>query len=91
MQNIEKAQKEIEKLEQEAEASAIAPPPKRAPRQDRGKKINQKDAGVDDAGRDVNVDADAVQQDEKDAATDVTSEMKATKIEDAENGDAVTA
>lgn len=83
--NIEKAQKEIEKLEQEADAAVTAPPPKRAPRQDRGKKVNQKEAGIDNEGREVNVDAEAVQDAEKDAANDAAKELEAAKIEDAQS------
>lgn len=89
MQNIEKAKQEIEKLEKEADeaaaASASAPPARtRAPRQDRSKKANLKDAGVDESGREVNVDAEAVREDEKDGAADAKKELKASKIEDAE-------
>lgn len=50
-----------------------------------------KDAGVDDSAREVNVDADAVAKDEKDATADVAEELKATKIEDAENEEVATA
>ncbi|KAK5071289.1 multicopy suppressor of BFA (Brefeldin A) [Lithohypha guttulata] len=93
--NVEKAKQEIERLEQEAEAASsaasTAPPAKRGPRQDRSKKANMKDAGVDDSGREVNVDADAVAKDEKDATADVAEELKATKIEDADNEEVATA
>lgn len=93
IQNIEKAKKEIEKLEQEAtEASAVAPPQKsRGQRNDRSKKVNQKDAGIDDSAREVNVDAEAVQEAEKDGVADATKELEATKIEDPENDKVATA
>lgn len=91
--NIEKAKKEIEKLEQEAaEASAVAPPQKaRGQRNDRSKKVNQKDVGIDDSAREVNVDAEAVQDAEKDGVADATKELEATKIEDQENDEVATA
>jgi len=88
MQNIEKAKKDIEKLDQEAESSAAVTPPKpRGQRQDRSKKVNQKDVGIDDAGRDVNVDADEVREAENNGVADATKDLEAAKIEDAENKD----
>ena len=88
-QNIEKAKKEIEKLEQDAEASAAAaasaPATKRGPRQDRSKKASQKDAGIDDAARETNVDAEAVEDAEKDGAADAEKEVKAVKAENGED------
>lgn len=93
IQNIEKAKKEIEKLEQEAtEASAVAPPQKfRGQRNDRSKKVNQKDVGIDDSAREVNVDADDVRQAEKDGVSDAAKELEATKIEDQQNDEVATA
>lgn len=92
LQNIEKAKKEIEKLDQEADAAVAAPPPKaRGQRQDRSKKVNQKDAGVDDAAREVNVDADEVQDAEKNGVADATKELEAAKIEDSQTEDVATA
>lgn len=92
-QNIEKAKKEIEKLEQDAtEASAAAPPQKsRGARNDRSKKVNQKDAGIDDSAREVNVDADEVRDAEKNGVADATKELEATKIEDQQNDEVATA
>lgn len=93
MQNIEKAKKEIEKLEQDAtEAAATAPPQKaRGQRNDRSKKVNQKDVGIDGSARDVNVDADAVQEGEKNGVADAAKELEATKIEDQQNDEVATA
>ncbi|KAK5937328.1 multicopy suppressor of BFA (Brefeldin A) [Knufia obscura] len=90
--NIEKAKKEIEKLEQEAETSAAAPAPRpRGQRQGQSKKVNQKDAGVDDAAREVNVDAGEVQEAEKNGVDDATNDLEAAKIEDSETKDVVAA
>lgn len=92
MQNVEKARKEIEKLDQEAEASAAAPPPKaRTQRLNGSKKVNQKDAGIDDAAREVNVDAGEVQEAEKNGVADATKDLEAAQIEDSESKDVVTA
>jgi len=92
MQNIEKAKKEIEKLDQEAEASATATPPKpRGQRQDRSKKVNQKDVGIDDAGRDVNVDANEVREAENNGVADATKDLAAAKLEDSEDKDSASA
>lgn len=93
IQNIEKAKKEIEKLEQDAtEASAAAPPQKaRGQRNDRSKKVNQKDAGIDDSAREVNVDADEVREAEKNGVADAAKELEATKIEDQQSADVATA
>ena len=88
-QNISKAQAEIDRLETEAaNAPADAPPANRSrgPRQDRSKKVAQKDAGVN-----VDTTAEAEREQEQDAVKDVEKEMKATKIEDKENADLVTA
>lgn len=92
-QNVEKAKKDIEKLEKEAEeaSASAAPPARNGPRQDRSKKATQKDAGVDDSGREVDVDAEAVQQDEKDASADVARDLKAAKLEHAQTEDVATA
>lgn len=93
IQNIEKAKKDIEKLEQDAsEASATAPPQKpRGQRNDRGKKGSQKEVGIDDSAREVNVDADEVREAEKDGVADATKELEATKIEDQQNDEVATA
>ena len=81
-QNIEKAKKEIEKLEQEAtEASASASV--RAGRTDRAKKVALKNTGV-------NGDPSAEAEEEQDVA-DVSKELKATKIEDEETVEVETA
>lgn len=82
-QNIEKAKKEIERLEKEAtEASTSSPPPKAGGRrQDRVKKVGAKDTSVN---HDVPADAEPAQ--EQDAVGDVEKELKGTSIEDKENG-----
>lgn len=69
-----------------ASASTSAPPVRsRGPRTDRSKKANMKDVGIDDSGREVNVDADAVEEDEKEGIADAKKELKASKLEDAED------
>ena len=89
-QNIEKAQKEIDRLEAEAaEATAAAPPAKPSAysgRQDKSNKVSQKDAGAN-----VDIPAEAELDQEEDAVADVAKEMKATSIEDKENQDVATA
>ncbi|EXJ86740.1 hypothetical protein A1O3_03694 [Capronia epimyces CBS 606.96] len=88
--NIEKAKKEIEKLEQEAaESSNTSPPSKnggRGGRTDRAKKIALKNSGVNG-----DVSAEAEEAQEKDAVADVTKELKEAKIEDKENEAVATA
>ena len=46
--------------------------------------MNQKDAGIDDSAREVNVDAEQVREDEKDGVADATKDFENAKIEDAE-------
>ena len=79
LQNIEKAKKEIEKLEQEAteapSSSGVKPG-----RQTHAKKVALKDAGVN-----VTLSAEAEQAQEKDGVADATKELKDAKIEDKEN------
>lgn len=60
-------------------------------RRDKAKKVAQKDAGIDDSGREVNVDAEAQREQEKDAVADATKELKEAKIEDKENDEVATA
>jgi hypothetical protein len=89
IQNIEKAQKEIDRLEKEADEAATSPSP--APkaggrRRDAGKKTTIGNQGVDGE-----VSAEAELDQEKDAAGDVTTEMKKAQIEDKENDAAVEA
>ena len=80
-QNIEKAQKEIDRLEKEAVESSTAEstskPNQR--RRDAAKKPAVENAGVNG---EPNAEAELAQ--ENDAAADVAEELKATKIEDAE-------
>lgn len=77
MQNIEKAKKDIERLEKEAsEASAAAPAGEG--RRDKGRKTAQ--ASVEPT-------AEAQQEQEKNAAADVTKELEAAKIEDEQTPD----
>ena len=95
LQNIEKAKKDIEKLEQDAEAAnaaaSSAPANRRGPRQDRSKKIAQKDAGIDDSAREVNVNADAVDEAEKEGESDAAKDLKAAKLEESAQPDVATA
>lgn len=70
-QNIEKAKKEIDRLEKDASDAAAAAPAEG--RRDRGKKTAQASAEPT---------AEAQQEQEKDAAADVTKELEAAKIED---------
>lgn len=46
---------------------------------------------MDDSAREVNVDAEAVREAEKDGVADATQELKAAKIEDTENEEVATA
>lgn len=78
-QNVEKAKKEIEKLEQEAAtAESSSTPAVRAGRQNHAKKVSSKDTGVNG---EVSAEGELAQ--EKDAVADVTKELKEAKIEDA--------
>ncbi|KIX03476.1 uncharacterized protein Z518_07029 [Rhinocladiella mackenziei CBS 650.93] len=87
--NIEKAKKEIEKLEHEAaESSNASPPPKAGPkggRFDRAKKTALKDSGVNGG-----VSAEGEEAQEKDAVADAAKELKEAKIEDKENEEVAT-
>ncbi|KIV80326.1 hypothetical protein PV11_07834 [Exophiala sideris] len=82
--NVEKAKKEIEKLEQEASDASKADVGEG--RSNRGKKVSSKDSGVNGQ-----VSADAELTQEKDAVADVTKELKEAKLEDAEVANGETA
>jgi hypothetical protein len=78
-QNIEKAKKEIEKLEQEAvEASAASS--SGTGRQNRAKKVAVKDALVNGP-----VDAEGELAQEQDGVADAAKDLKEAKLEDKEN------
>lgn len=82
MQNIEKAKKEIERLEKEAaEAPAESSEPK-GRRTDKAKKVALKNAGDD---------AQAEREQEKDASADVTEELKDASLEEKETPEIATA
>lgn len=51
----------------------------------------QKDVGIDDSAREVNVDADAVADDEKNGVADAAKELKAASLEDKQNEEVATA
>ena len=81
-QNIDKAQKDIDRLEKEAtEAPSSSPPPKVGGRRrgDASKKVASNDAGVNGGVSGV---AELAQ--EKDAAADATEDLQQTSIEDKE-------
>ncbi|EXJ53440.1 uncharacterized protein A1O5_13308 [Cladophialophora psammophila CBS 110553] len=80
--NIEKAKKEIEKLEQEAldSSNATSSTGARSGRHNHAKKVAAKDAGVNGS---VSPDGELAQ--EKDAVADVSKELQEAKIEDKEN------
>ncbi|KAH0839219.1 hypothetical protein AYO21_05635 [Fonsecaea monophora] len=79
--NIEKAKKEIEKLEQEALDASNAPSTSaRSGRYNHAKKVASKDVGVNGP-----VSADGELAQEKDAVADVAKELQEAKIEDKEN------
>ncbi|OQV01849.1 hypothetical protein CLAIMM_07140 [Cladophialophora immunda] len=80
--NIEKAKKDIEKLEQEAlEASNTTPSTNaRSGRHNHAKKVAAKDAGVNGS-----VSAEGEEAQEKDAVADATKELQEAKIEDKKN------
>jgi hypothetical protein len=88
LQNIDKAQKEIDRLEAEASASTPANADKGS--KDGAKKPAQKNEGVNGHGaastnkHGGRVPADAELAQEKDAAADATAELEKAKIEDAE-------
>lgn len=92
-QNIEKAKAEIAKLEREAsEASSMSSAPRaRGTRTDRGKKTGQKDAGIDNSAREVNVDADQVRKEEHNGVADAAHDLKNASLEDKENVGVATA
>ena len=88
-QNIEKAQKEIDRPEREADdaAASASPAPKAGGRRrDAGKKTTAANQGGD-----VEISAEAELDQERDAVADVTTEMKQAQLEDNEDGAAVEA
>ncbi|ERF74418.1 hypothetical protein EPUS_06596 [Endocarpon pusillum Z07020] len=88
-QNIEKAQKEIDRLEREADeaaASTSSEPKAGGRRRDASKKVSAANHVVDGE-----VSAEAELDQEKDAAADVTTEMQKAEIEDKKNDAAVEA
>jgi len=86
LQNIAKAQKEIDKLE--VEASAFSPTNANTGTKDITRKPTQKNEGVNGHGATStnkhggNVDTDAELAQEKDAVNDVASELNKAKIDD---------
>lgn len=89
IQNIEKAQKEIERLEREADEAAAATSP--VPKVGGGRRDAAKKTTIANQGVDGEISAEAELDQEKDAAADVTTEMKKAQIEDKENNAAVEA
>ena len=86
-QNVKKAEEEIARLEKEATEAASSSPPKASSnrKQERSKKVTQQNAGAD-----TGIPAENGLDQEKDATTDVTKDLKDTSIEDKEN-EAITA
>lgn len=86
-QNVDKAKKEIEKLEQEAvETSNTASSSGPTGRQNRAKKVSAKDASANGP-----VSAESEQIQEKDGVADATKDLAEAKLEDKENAPAETA
>ena len=82
-QNIEKAQKEIDRLEKEAVDSVAEPGPKpNGRRRDAAKK-----PAIDHHGMNGGPSAESELAQETDAAADVAEDLKAAKIEDANQPD----
>lgn len=89
VQNVEKAQKEIDRLEKEADEAATSTSP--VPNAGGRRRDAAKKTAIANQGVDGQISADAELEQEKDAVTDVTTEMKRAQLEDKETDAAIEA